>query len=198
VWLAVFQLTIVFASIRPVVHTLALYIIVFEFSLALASVRPGKDSIAFHLVVAPLTFVDAAIGPLMDPLPLHVILIELSLIGTSTGPCELADSMFLPLFVLAFVAVTIRPWRVAITMIHFFLQVALIPKAIMMGVNNEAMMVVIFPVALADISVSINEAAFTIGFVVSPPALVHGTIGPYLDTLTLSNLGINKPIDIII
>jgi hypothetical protein len=86
---------------------------------------------------------------------------------------------------------------VAITMLLVFLPVALIPSAIPSSVNTEAMILLILPVAIIDDSVSINEAAFTIGFVVSPPALVHGTIGPYLDTFTLSNLGINKPIEII-
>jgi hypothetical protein len=109
VFLAVFKLAIVFASIMPVLHTLALYLIVFEFSLVFASIRPGKDSIAFHLIVAILTFVDAAIGPLTDPLPLEVVPVEFSLIGTSTRIFILADSLFLPLCVLAFVACTIRP-----------------------------------------------------------------------------------------
>ena len=82
-------------------------------------------------------------------------------------------------------------------MLQVLLPVALIASAIKMGVNTEAMSLVIFPLAIVDVSISMNEAAFTIGFAISPPTLVHGAIGPYLDALTLSYPGINKPIEII-
>jgi hypothetical protein len=42
-----------------------------------------------------------------------------------------------------------------------------------------------------------DQSALTVRFVVHPVALIHGAVGPYLDTAALSNLGVRDPFTVV-
>jgi hypothetical protein len=42
-----------------------------------------------------------------------------------------------------------------------------------------------------------DQSALTVRFVVHPVALIHGAVGPYLDTAALSNLGVRDPFAVV-
>ena len=57
-----------------------------------------------------------------------------------------------------------------------------------MAVDAISVSFVILPVAIVDISVSVDQSALSIRFIVDPVALIHGAVGPYLGSATLSDL----------
>jgi hypothetical protein len=56
------------------------------------------------------------------------------------------------------------------------------------------MSLIILPVAIVDISVSVDQSSLPIGFVVFPPTLIEGAVSPDLSSTPLSDLSVNDPI----
>ena len=52
-------------------------------------------------------------------------------------------------------------------------------------VDSKAISLVVYPVALVDVTVDMGELAFTVGSVVAPLAFVFGAVGPDLNALAI-------------
>jgi len=66
-----------------------------------------------------------------------------------------------------------------------------------MAVDTKAMGLIVEPLAVIDVSISMDEPSFSVSFVFFPPSFVHGTVGPDLTTLALSYVFTYNPLAII-
>lgn len=57
-----------------------------------------------------------------------------------------------------------------------------------MAVDTIAMSFVVLPLAIIDVTIGVDKSSFTVGLVIFPPALIHGTVRPYLTTFTLPDI----------
>jgi len=65
-------------------------------------------------------------------------------------------------------------------------------------VGSKPVCLVVLPLAIIDITVCMNQSAFTIGLIVSPVSLVHGTVGPDLNALALTNVRATEPLALVL
>merc|ERR1711957_702326 len=66
-----------------------------------------------------------------------------------------------------------------------------------MAIDTESMGFIIKPLAVIDISVSMDESSFSICLVLFPPSLVHGTVWPNLSSFSLSDILSFNPLSVI-
>ena len=66
-----------------------------------------------------------------------------------------------------------------------------------MAVGSVSMSLIVLPVAVVDITISMDQSALSISLIVGPVTLVHGAVRPDLDAFTLSNLLTTKPVSFI-
>lgn len=66
-----------------------------------------------------------------------------------------------------------------------------------MAINSEAVCLVVFPLSIIHVSVSMDEPAFSISFVILPPAFVHGSVWPNLSAFTLANVPVGDPFSVV-
>jgi len=67
-----------------------------------------------------------------------------------------------------------------------------------MTIDTISVSLIVFPLSIVDITISVDQSSFTVGFIVHPPAFVHGSIGPYLSSFTLSDVFVYNPFTIIL
>jgi hypothetical protein len=109
VLLAIFPLSVVFATIRPCEDTLAFFLIVEVITLVTTTVMPSKDASTVHLIVAPLAIILTSVGPGIDAFALNIIVEELARVSRTVSPMELAQAVLFALFVLTFITGIVWP-----------------------------------------------------------------------------------------
>jgi len=67
-----------------------------------------------------------------------------------------------------------------------------------MTIDTISVSLIVFPLSIVDITISVDQSSFTVGFIVHPPAFVHGSIRPYLSSFTLSDVFVHNPFTIIL
>jgi hypothetical protein len=102
--------------------------------------------------------------------------------------------MFLAIHVATLVTITIWKSFNALTVLHVIFPVSLVYGSIFFCGYAKSMSLVILPVALIDISVSMDQSPLPVGFVVFIPPLIEGAIRPDLGATSLSDLSVNDPI----
>jgi len=67
-----------------------------------------------------------------------------------------------------------------------------------MTVDTISISLIVFPLSIVDVTISVNQSSFAVGFVVHPPAFVHRSIRPYLSSFTLPDVFVHNPFTVIL
>jgi len=67
-----------------------------------------------------------------------------------------------------------------------------------MTIDSISISLIVFPLSIVDVTISVNQSSFAVGFVVHPPAFVHRSIRPYLSSFTLPDVFVHNPFTVIL
>jgi len=96
---------------------------------------------------------------------MNVIVDEFPCVGAAVCPVKLTRSMLLAIMIGSFIVCAVRPYFFSLPMLLVFEPVAFILGSISMVVPAFSMGFVVFPIAVVDVTVGMNETATAISFV---------------------------------
>jgi hypothetical protein len=149
-------------------------------------VRPSKRTLPMHFVWQPLTDVKPPIRPAVLPCAVDLVIVEPALVDAAVLPSELADPLFLPLVVLAFVSRAIWPGLDTLSMLLVVNPVTDVGGPIYVIVCPNPISHIITPLPLVYIPIPMNQAPPPMRLVIQPLTLIHWPVLPYLNPLAMS------------
>jgi hypothetical protein len=154
-----------------------------------SSVWPLELADAFHFVVDPLPRVLASVTPNVGTLAMDLIILKFSFVAVSVRPFKVARPLLSPLNKVANIHRTIGPLLFALPMLLILDPSANILTTSIRGVliRPLTMCLVKHPLAFIKISINMPKLSLSMSLVVLPLPFVTSTIRPNLDTTSMSN-----------
>ena len=176
----------VLASISPVVHTVAFFLVIQVLSVVAHAISVDVDAVAAHVVVGPLTEVLAAVLPEVGAESIDLVVQPLSFVGRSVGPSVFAEAFLLAHHVLALVLRTLRPGLETLTVLLVFLPLTFVSCAFYVGVDAVTVSLVVKPLAVVNVAIGMEEFTLAASHVILPMAFVACIVRPHHRALAVS------------
>lgn len=190
-------LALVASSVGPCEGAVAMFLIILVFANVLAPVAPREHALALHSVIDPISLEHSAVSPNVFADAVDVVLLEIAVVGTLVTPDELSSAVLHAFDVFAGVLGTIGPLFDSLSMLLVVEPLALVPAAIIVGVNSEAIGLVLMPRALVHIAFRVDQAAVPTRHPVLPKPVVSRAIRPNLNSASISLIALRMPFSLI-
>ena len=140
-------------SIGPEEGTMAMLLVLDVLPLVALPIGPAQDSETIHLVHPPHADILSPILPIISSFALNVVVFKVSMVAVAVSPCEGTKSHLYALFIVPFELGTVGP-----------------------TFNTPAILCVVLPEAAIQGAILVEVEAVTMGFVIQPLALVNVTV----------------------
>ena len=190
-------LALVASSVGPCEGAVAVFLIILVFAYVLSPVAPREHALALHSVVDPIALEDTAVGPNILADSVDVVLLEIAVVGTLVAPDELSSAVLHSFDVFSGVLGTIWPLLDSFPMLLVVEPLALVPAAIIVGVNSEAIGLVLVPGPLINITLRVDQASVPTCHTILPKPVVSRAVWPNLDSTSISLIALRMPLSLI-
>lgn len=174
------------SAVGVCVFAISVPFIIFVGPNVLSAIWIRMTAFSMHIVVVPISFILSAVEPFVDSVACYQVLLPFAVVFGVVAPLVNAVPVFHAIFVVADIFGAIIPDLFTLAVLHIVEPVTFVPRSILVNVNTEPMRLISTKLSNINVSSNMPKSTFTVRLVVQPLTLVHSSVIPLINSISMS------------